>query len=479
MAKRKKSTFERLQNEPLNRKQRRELGRRLESRDPGLEVVHRDAAAVDAGSKSHFVAVPPDRDERPVREFGSWTAALREMAQWLKQCGIRTVVMQSTGVYWIGLQEVLEAEGLEVFLVNARATKNLPGRKSDVQECQWLLKLHTYGLLRNSFRPPPAIRAVRTLWRQRQRLVEQAGETIQQMQKALITMNVQLSNTISDISGTTGMAIIRAILRGERDPRALAQLKDRRIGASEAEIAASLEGNWNEEVLFELRQVVETYDHVQRQIFACDQEVHKRMEVCADADRKWTAEELTKKSVAKAAQAYKPRRKNDPHFDLGEEQRRIMGVDGTGIDGMDVLTWQVIIAEVGTDLSAFPSEDHFAAWAGLSPRPEISGGKVIRYVKSEGSFRVGQALRLSAQSLSRSNSYLGARYRSLRGRLGPAKATKAMARYLACLVYRLLTKGKEYVDRGAAHYERKREERELLALQHKAASRGMRLVPVV
>lgn len=477
MAKRKKSTFERLQKQPLNRKQRRELERKLRSADPGLEVVHKDAAAIDAGSASHFVAVPADRDSQPVREFGSWTAALQDLAQWLKQCGIRTVVMQSTGVYWIGLLEILEAEGFQVYLVNARGTKNLPGRKSDVQECQWLLKLHTYGLLRNSFRPAPPFRALRTLWRQRLRLVAQAGETIQQMQKALITMNVQLSNTISDITGTTGMAIIRAILKGERDPRALAKLRHHTISAREEEIAASLEGNWNPEVLFELRQVVETYDHFQKQIQDCDVESALRMAALPDARRKPADEEVTRKS-GKVAQASKARRKNHPQFDLGEELRRIMGVDGTTIDGMDVLTWQVIVTEVGTDLRAFPTEDHFAAWAGLTPRRDISGGKVIRHVKSEGSYRVAQALRMSAQSLSRSNSYLGARYRSLRGRLGPAKANKAMARYLACLVYRLLTKGKEYIDRGAAYYERNREERELLALQRKAASRGMKLVPV-
>jgi transposase len=478
MAKHKKSTFERLQNQPLNRSQRRELGRRLESANPGLEVVHRDAAGIDAGSASHFVAVPPDRDPQPVREFGSWSEALQQLVEWLRACRIRTVVMQSTGVYWIGLLEVLEAAGFEVYLVNARGTKNLPGRKSDVQECQWLLKLHTYGLLRNSFRPSAPIRAARTLWRQRLRLVAQAGETIQQMQKALITMNVQLSNAVSDVAGKTGMAILRAILKGERDPQALAKLRHSSIAASEAELAANLKGNWNPEVLFELRQVMETYDHTQRQIVDCDLEVAKRMAALPDAKRKQEGEEVTRKTPGKVPAGSRARKKNQPHFELGEELRRILGVDGTAIDGMDVLTWQVIVTEVGTDLSAFPTENHFAAWAGLVPRPEISGGKVIRHVKCEGSYRVGQALRMSAQALSRSDSYLGARYRSLRGKLGAPKANKAMARYLACLVYRLLTKGKEYVDRGAAHFEKKREDRELVMLQRKAADRGMKLIPV-
>jgi len=467
MAKHSKSTFERL-GEPLNRKQRRALQRRLQSPDPDLEVVHGDAAGIDVGNASHFVAVPADRDQQPVREFGSWTADLRHMAAWLKQCGIRTVAMQSTGVYWIAVQEVLEQAGLEVYLVNARGTKNLPGRKSDVQECQWLMKLHTYGLLRNSFRPPEEIRALRTLWRHRDRLVAEVGRTIQQMQKALTTMNVQLANTISDLSGVTGMAILRAILQGERDPWVLAKLRNSRIVASEAEIAHSLEGNWREDVLFELQQVVQAYDFYQRQIAACDVEVETRMAALPDGGGE-------KGEVAKQR---KGRRKNHPNFDLGAELRRIVGVDGTTIDGIDVLTWQVVVTELGTDLSAFPSEKHFAAWLGLAPRREVSGGKVLRHVRAEGRNRVANALRMSAQALSRSDSYLGARYRSLRGRLGGPKANKAMARYLACLVYRLLTKGQAYVDRGAAHYESKREECERNALQRKAARFGMRLVPL-
>src|SRR6202167_1130312 len=271
------STFERLQGGKLNRAQRKELQLRLNAADPGLEVVHPDAAGIDVGNASHFVAVPAGRDPHPVQEFGSWTDDLHRMAEWLKSCGIRTVAMQSTGVYWIALQEILEEHGTEVYLVNARGTKNLPGRKSDVQECQWLMKLHTYGLLRNSFHPPEQIRAVRTIWRLRDRLVQDAGRDVQQMQKALTTMNVQLANAISDVSGLTGQAIIRAILRGERDPQQLAKLRDYRVAASEAEIAHSLEGNWREDVLFELQQVVDAYDFHQKQIAACDVQLQRYM----------------------------------------------------------------------------------------------------------------------------------------------------------------------------------------------------------
>jgi transposase len=447
MAKRKKSTFERLQSGTLNRQQRRELGRLLHSNDPGLQVVHADAAGIDVGNASHFVAVPPDRDQLPVREFGSWTDDLRKMAEWLKSCRIRTVAMQSTGVYWIALQEVLEAAGLEVYLVNARGTKNLPGRKSDVQECQWLLKLHTYGLLRNSFRPPEEIRLVRRMWRLRDRWVEEAGRAIQQMQKALTSMNVQLANAISDISGVTGMAIIRAIVEGERDPWKLAKLRDRRIVASEEEIARSLEGNWRQEVVFELSQVVEAYDFFRKKMDECDRQLKAYM--AALPSRK-----IACPGTADIAPASRKatRRKNDPGFDLRTELRRALGVDVTAVDGVDVLTGQVLLSEVGADLSAFPTENHFAAWLELAPRRDVSGGKVIRHVKPDGRNRLANALRMAAQALSRSDSYLGARYRSLRGRLGGPRANKAMARYLACLLYRLLTRGQAYVDRGAAHY---------------------------
>ena len=480
MAKRKMSTFERLQRGKMNRKERRELGRRILSGDVALEVVHPNAAGIDIGNESHFVAIPPDRDAAPIREFGSWTAALHEMASWLKEHGIRTVVMQSTGVYWIAVQEVLEQAGFEVYLVNARGTKNLPGRKSDVQECEWLRKLHTYGLLRNSFRPTQEIRAVRTIWRQRDRWVKESGRAIQQMQKALTTMNVQLANTISDISGWTGQAILRAIVAGTRDPWELAKLRDARIMASEEEIALSLQANWREDVLFELRQDLEAYDFYQNQIAACDRELTRYMAAVA-------SREITEKpDLPEGAQplpSAKPRRrpksskKNPIGFDLAAELHRTMGVDLTRIDGIDAVTAQVIFSEIGPDLSAFPTENHFASWLTLAPQRDISGGKVIRHIPAAGRNRVANALRMSAQSLCRSNSYLGARYRRLRLRLDGQVAVKAMARYLACLLYRMVTKGQAYVDRGAKYYENKRQEKERKALERKAATLGLKLVP--
>jgi transposase len=481
MAHRIKSTFERLQNGQLNRQQRKQLQRKLDGDSPELMIIHADAAGIDIGSRTHFVSVPVDRDEKPVREFGSWTADLQSMAQWLKSCGIKTVAMQSTGVYWIPVHNVLEEEGLEVYLVNARGTKNLPGRKSDVQECQWLRKLHTYGLLRKSFRPPEQIRMVRTIWRLRDRVVKEAGRAVQHMQKTLTQMNVQLSNVISDLSGVTGMKIVRAILAGERNPYELAQLRDARIRASEEEIAHSLEGHWQADLLFELDQVVSTYDFHREQLRTIDRKLEEYLATLPDrepvGEEKKEAVELTAKQ-RKKLKASRKSKDNRPAFDLGAELTRLMGVDLRMIEGIDLMTAQTIYSEVGADLSSWPNENAWSSWLELVPRNDITGGKVIHHSKRPSNNRVTTALRNAAESLSRSDSYLGARYRHFTGRLEGLKGVKAMAHYLACLVYRLLTKGQAWVDRGAAYYENKRQQREIVHLHKKAAAAGMKLVPI-
>ena len=484
MAKRKESTFERLQKgKSLNRRERRELAARLNAADPGFEIVHQHAAGIDIGNESHYVAVPPGRDEQPIREFGSWTADLERMAQWLKACGIESVVMQSTGVYWMSVYEVLQSHGLQVNLVDARGTKNLPGRKSDVQECQWLLRLHTYGLLRSCFLPPESIRPLRTAWRLRDQHVKEAGRCVQHMQRALTEMNVQLHNAISDLSGVTGQAIVRALLAGERDPVRLAALRDRRIQASAEELQHSLRGNWKEEALFELQQAVEAYDFYGRQIAACDRRLQG-----------YLATLPSRESIAKASAAETPtrsdpdqkpevshqvvkRKGNEPPFDIESEQRRILGVDATTIDGIDVMTVQTVLSEVGSDLSPWKSEQHWSSWLNLAPQRDVSGGRVIRHTREHHTNRVGNAFRMAAQSLLRSQSYLGARFRYLRAKLGGVKAVKAMARVLACLFYRLLTKGQTWVDRGTAQFELRSQQRELTALERKARNFGMKLVP--
>src|SRR5882762_6776996 len=306
----------------MNRKQRREIMRQMQSEDLNLEVVHPHAAGIDIGNASHYVAVPPSRDPQPVRCFGCTTAELKTMAEWLKQCGIRTVAMQSTGVYWIAVYEILEEAGLEVYLVNARETKNLPGRKTDVQESQWLMKLHTYGLLRNSFRPSQDIRTLRTYWRQRQDLVRSTGRHIQRMQKALTQMNIQLANVISDISGVTGQAILKAILDGQRDPRELAAYRDCRVEASEEEIAQALEGNWQEDQLFVLRQEQAGYEFCQKQITECDQQLAQYLARLEDRTQGATLPEETRKGRRK-------KKKGNPQFNLRE---RVVSHDRYGPD---------------------------------------------------------------------------------------------------------------------------------------------------
>jgi transposase len=480
MAKRKMSTFERLSKGQMNRQQRRELGRKMAAGDPGLTIENPHAGGIDVGNESHFVAVPPDRDPNPVREFGCWTEALIQMAEWLKACRVETVAMQATGVYWIALYDILEQHGIRVVLVNAQHTKNVPGRKTDVQECQWLMKLHTYGLVRDSFRLPQQIESVRTIWRLRDRHVQQAGRSIQHMQKALTKMNVQLANVISDISGVSGQAIIGAILKGERDPYQLADLRDYRIKASREEVARSLEGNWREDVLFELQQAVDNYHFVHRQMQECDQELERCLAKLptrmleAPARAEGVAAAMSKKKK----EARKPRG-NEPRLDIKAELKRICGVDLTSIDGISVMTAQTIVSEVGTDMSGFQNEHHFSSWLGLVPSKDISAGKTVRRGKKKVKNRLAGALRMAATSLLESDSYLGARYRYLRRQLPThASATKAMAHYLAKLVYRMITKGEAWVDRGAAQFEKRRSERELASLTARARANGFQLIPL-
>lgn len=480
MAKRKKSTFERLTTGRLNRKQRRDLGRRLVSDDPGMMIVHPNAGGIDVGNESHFVSVPEDRDSNPVQEFGCWTEDLQRMAQWLRDCRVDTVAMQATGVYWIALYDILTQHGIRVVLVNAQYTKNVPGRKSDVQECQWLRKLHTYGLLRDSFRLAENMENVRTIWRLRDRHVKEAGRAVQHMQKALTKMNIQLANVLSDISGVSGQKIIAAILQGERDPYQLADLKDQRVQASREEVARSLEGNWREDVLFELQQAVESYQFAHHQMRGCDRKLESYMGSLPTRtlDVPGLPAGPQTAPVKKTRRTTKPKG-NAPTLDLTAELKRVCGVDLTSIDGIDVMTAQTILSEIGPDMRAFPTEKHFASWLGLTPSKDISGGKVIGPGRRKVQNRVAMGLRMAATTLLNSKSYLGGRYRHLRAQLpSKAAAVKAMARYLAVLVYRMLTKGEAWVDRGAAQFEQKRTELELARLQSKALAKGFKLIPI-
>lgn len=458
-------------SERRTRKETKRLGRQMRSEQPGLQIVHPDAAGIDIGSRIHYVAVSPDRDTEPVRSFGCFTSDLVRMADFLRQCGITNVVLQSTGVYWIPVYDVLESAGFEVWLVNARDTKNLPGRKSDVQECQWLLKLHTYGLLRRSFRPEPEIRAVRTCWRERAEYVRQAGSCIQRMQKALTEMNVQLTTVLSDLSGTTGMNILRAIAAGERDGHKLAALRDHRVRADEETIAKSLEGTWQPEQIAILKRQLADWDHVQQQIAACDRDLETLLK------------SLSARAVPTASAAAAPRKvkrgkhggrfsRNEPRFALQPELNRITGVDLTRIDGIGAMTIQTVIAEAGLDMTRWPTEHHFVSWIGLSPRNDQSGDRVKNRRTRRVVSPLATALRLAANTLRLSDTYLGAQFRRFRSRLGPPKAITAMAAKLARLIYRMLRYGEDYVDRGAAFYEQKYKQQQLRWLQKKAAQHG-------
>jgi len=439
--------------------------------------MHPHAAGIDIGNSAHYVAVRPDRDSDSVRRFECFTADLHRLADWLVSCGVTTVAMQSTGVYWIPLYEILDGRGLEVYLVNARHTKNLPGRKSDVQESQWLLKLHTYGLLRNSFHPAAEIRVTRTYWRQRGDHVRAISTCIQRMQKALTQMNLQLANVISDLSGWTGMRIVRAILAGERDPQALAALSHPGIRAPRDVIAKSLEGTWQPDLLFLLQQEVAMYDAYQQRIAECDQALERHLEGFADkvTDPPSADEPLT----SPPRPGPKRRRKagsHAPQFDLGRELHRISGVDLTRIHGIDVGVAQTLISEVGLDMARWKDEHHFASWLGLCPDNRITGGKVIRRGTRPVTNRASTALRIAATTLLRSQSYLGAQYRRLRSKLGAPKAITAMAHKLAVLAYRMLRWGHEYVDKGMQYYEDRHREQQIRLLKKRAAKLGLVVV---
>jgi len=434
-----------------------------------LEIVHPDAAGIDVGGSEHWVAISPDRDSEPVRRFRCFTADLRQMAQWLVEKGVRSVALQSTGVYWMPVFEILEQQGLEVYLVNAQHTKNVPGRKSDVQECQWLLKLHAFGLLNNSFQPTDEIRVARSLWRQRANLVAEAGSVIQRVQKVLTEMNVQLSNVLSDLSGVSGMKIIGAILEGERNPWELAALVRPEVKATQEDIAKSLEGNGREELLFILRQQVDLYHVYQQQIANCDLQLRKHLE-------SFGSKVDLKAQPIGARPKGKKNSRNAPAFDLRSELYRITGIDWAQVNGIDVLTAQTVIAEAGADLSAFPTERHFTSWLGLCPSNEKSGGKILNRRTRKVVNRATVAFRNAAMTLLRSQSYLGAQYRRLRTRLGAPKAITAMGRKLACLFYRLIKHGQQYVDKGTEYYEARYREQQIRSLTKKAQKLGLQLV---
>jgi len=437
----------------------------------GMRKIHPNAAGIDIGAEAHYVAVPPDRATPAVRRFGCLTPDLHEMARWLKACGVDTVAMESTGVYWIPVAQVLEQYGIEVVLADARHVKSVPGRKTDVVDCQWLQELHHYGLLTGAFRLGREMQVLRTYWRHREGLVQGAAQQIHLMHKALEQMNVQVHKVLSDVTGVSGMRILRAILAGERDGARLAALCDRRVQASAETVVKALTGDYRRDHLFTLRQAVEMYDVYHAKIAACDQELEEQMAAFApQAD----PGDLPPRGGRKPS----ARRKNEAHFDLRAAQYRLAGVDLTQINGISSLTAQTVLCECGIDLSAFASEKRFVSWLGLCPNNRTTGGKVRRTRTRRVQNRLADALRVAAQSLHHSETALGAFFRRMKNHIGPAKAITATARKLACQVYRLLKYGEAYVDQGEQRYEELYRERLLRSMKRHARQLGYDLVSV-
>jgi transposase len=435
-----------------------------------LEQINHHAAGVDIGGEEIYVAVPPDEDTESVRSFPTFTADLRRLAEWLKTCRIETVAMEATGVYWIPLYELLEEEGFEVCLVNARHLKNVSGRKTDVLDCQWIQQLHTYGLLSPSFRPPEQIVAIRSLVRHREMLVKYRSAHIQHMQKALTLMNVRLTNVLSDITGVTGLKIIRTILAGERNPQRLAALRDPGCKKSAADIAKSLEGHYKREHLFALKQALELYDFYDQQLQACDAELEAMYQEFDPPEDPGTPPPTPRT---------RKRRKNQAHFDLAPALFRLTGVDLTQIDGVDELTAQKVLSEIGTDMSKWPTVKHFTSWLRLCPNNKITGGKVIQTGVQPTKNRASAALRIAAASLKTSDSALGAYFRRMRARLGAPAAITATAHKLARIIYFMLKHRKPFHDFGADYYEQQYRVRILRNLTRRAAKLGFRLEPAI
>jgi transposase len=428
------------------------------------EVVFPNAAGIDVGASSHWVSVPRQATDDPVREFGAMTGDLNAMADWLLACGVDTVALESTGVYWIPVFEVLEQRGLKVWLVDARQMKYVPGRKSDVQDCQWLQKLMSLGFLRAAWRPAGEVCVLRAVARQRDVLLADQASWVQRMQKALVQMNLQLTEVLADVMGLTGQLIIRDIVAGERDPKALARHRNGRVKASSEEIIKALTGNWREEHLFVLRQALAMYDDIARHLSECDAKLQALLTDLGQSNV----------DLGKAPRAGSKLRQE---YDARQIMANWAGVDLTRINGLGLSAVMKILSEIGPDLSRFATVKHFCSWLGLCPGTKISGGKVLSAKTKRSTNRVRQALKMAAMSLKHSDSALGAFYRRLCSRMDKPSANTAVAHKLARMVYFMLTRGEDFVDKGQQHYEEQQRQRSVTALKRRAAALGFEINP--
>lgn len=438
------------------------------SKKQRLKIIHPRCAGIDIGSREHWVAVDPGQDDEPVRRFSAFSADLYALADWLESLNVEVVAMEATGVYWIPLYEVLDTRGLQVHIVNSRATRQVSGRKSDVLDCQWIWQLMSYGLLRGAFRPSDEVCVLRSLVRQRATKVQEQARCVLHMQKALTQMNVQLANVVSDLTGKTGMAILRSIVAGERDPKQLAKLRDSRLRADAATVANSLYGNWRKEHLFALTQALAHYDFEIAQIHDCDQAISE------------TLIDLPIRSPGEAPKPVKPlcspQRTRAEQTVLHQALYAVLGVDLTAVPTLGIETVLVIASEIGPELSRFPSSGHFCSWLSLAPPTRISGGKPLPGKTPKVLNRAGQALRMAAANARNSDSFIGAAHRARLARMDTAKAIKATAHQLARLIYAMLTQGQPYVEQGIDAFEARSQARQLRALQRKASRFGLTLV---
>lgn len=436
--------------------------------DRSLPEMRPNAGGIDVGATEIFVAVPADRDKDSVRSFPTFTQDLHELTDWLKQCRVDTVAMESTGVYWIPLFQILEARGIEVHLVNAQHVHHVPGRKSDVLDCQWLQYLHSVGLLKASFRPEQAVCEIRSLMRHRENLVEMSCVHVQHMHKSLDQMNLQIHHVISDITGVTGLAIADAIVAGNTDPKELAKLRDHRIKASVETVTKSLVGDYRAEHIFTLKQSLTAYRHYQQLIADCDQEVQQRIQ----------AFDSKNAGPSAPADASPTAAADPPRFDLHSHLERIFGVDLTLIPGFECLRIQTLLSELGADLSKFPTPDTFCSWLNLCSKDGSSAGRRIRAPKVKTKNRATQAFRFAAQSLHNNQSYLGDYYRSQRARHGAPKAIKNTAHKLARIFYHLVTTRQSYDQTVFAKLEMRKQQQRFRKLQSLANRMGYSLVEV-
>ena len=458
---------------------------RKSRRTQRLKVVNPDCAGIDIGKDRHFVAVDPARCSEPIRSFDSFTRDLEAMAAWLSSCGVKKVAMESTSVYWIPVYEVLERAGFEVMLVPPRMTKQIAGRKSDVLDCQWIWQLLSYGLLRGAFRPGDAVCPLRSYVRQAKRLIEDRSRCVQHMQKALTQMNVRLDSVISDIAGTTGQRILRAIIDGERDPQRLASLRHGRIRASADTIAASLEGTWREEHLFALEQAMQRFDFLAQQLEDCEARITAQIDSLTPPDDRADGGTSNESGGAAASSATAPKVSGSGAKSVAFNEKamaqalhQMMGVDLTAIPTIGVTTALVIASEIGPDFSAFPSVQHFSSWLGVAPGTRISGGKSLPGRAHKVVNPVAQALRMAAMTARSSQTFIGAKHRARLARKDKPVAITATARELACLIYLMVTRGEEYVEQGMEAYEKRRLNRTFANLGRRAKQLGYELVQI-